>query len=458
MHDYTYFWQIVTVGVFAFTAELVFLFWTIRGWRAGHGAHSTLWPVMLAVTAALVLPALVVVLVSGGRPAFNEGPQWPRLERMTEVWNQRDVLFLGTSVGFPSIVVAGITTGLAVSRREGRIQRILFCSAAPTILAPFFAGIWLFIDGLPDRLIVRSSPYPALASVLAVAKQRLEVGMLVAGLVLATFFALLVIQLVKTKNNSLAVEGRSWRNTVVAMVMLAVAAILGWLPGPLVAENLTPVPGHDSRISERTFPAVPAGLAQDELYDRSANTLTDDYYKPLRYPLVARKQDALVLSGPHVEISRDSVFVNSATFQPQELFDELVHARSNDRELYKNKGVRSAMIMAPPDLPLDMVADALAVVYDVGDYEVRLVTGLPETIQRPALGPLTRIILQSTTIALARSKDIDPQKQQRVLPVSKGGRRYRDLLDQVFKLGNTSSPPIILLDREHSWRCNGRTP
>jgi hypothetical protein len=452
-----YFWPIAAVGVIAFLAELVFLFWAIRGWRAGHGVRSALWLVVPAVVVAMALPSLIVVLVSGGRPAFVEGAQWPRWETMIWVWNQEEVLSLGVSMGFPSILLGAITVGAAASRREGRVGRILFCSVAPATLGPFFGGIWLYLGSLPKDTI-GPGRHPALSSTLAAAKHRLDMGVLAAGLALAAFFLWHAIQRVRTEKESVPLGANPRRTAVATTLILAVAAILWWLPGPLVAENLTPVPSYDPRNTERIFPAVPAGFSQNELYARSTEAWMKTYRGKLVYPLVARKQDSLVLSGVLVAISSDSVTVSGVTVKPWDLSDALVHAQSTDRLLHRNEVERPTMIMAPSDLPMGVVADALAVAYDVGDYEVRLVTGLPETIQRPAFGPLTRIILQSTTVSLACSKDINPKRQQRVLTLSKGGRRYRDLLDQVFELGDTSSPPVILLDREHSLQCNGRTP
>jgi hypothetical protein len=104
------------------------------------------------------------------------------------------------------------------------------------------------------------------------------------------------------------------------------------------------------------------------------------------------------------------------------------------------------MIMAKPDLPAHQLADILTVVYRSSPPEVRLVTGLPETIHRPTLGALSRIIYQTTTVGRARRGDIDLKNQQRVIPLRGDRKRYRDVLDRIFELGQTPSPPILLLD------------
>jgi hypothetical protein len=373
---------------------------------------------------------------------------------MIWVWNQQEVLSLGTCVGFPSILLAGITVGAVNSQRVAWGRRILFCSAAPAVLAPFFGGIWLYLDGLPKDTI-GPGRHPALSSTLAAAKHMLDTGVLVGGLALVAFCAWCLVEFVRKRNESARVGEGPRRATVAVTVILTVAAIVWWLSGPLVAENLAPVPGYDSRNTERVFPAVPVGLSQDELYARSTEAWMKTYRGRLVYPLVTREQAALVFSGVLVALSSDRVTVSGVTVEPQDLHDALVHARSNDRLLHGNERARSPMIMAPSDLPIGMLAEILAVAYDAGDYEVRLVTGLPETIQRPALGALTRAVLQSTPVTLARSEDIDPKRQQRLIPLSKGLHRYRDLLDQVLGSRQAALPPVLLLDPEASKYLDG---
>jgi len=233
------------------------------------------------------------------------------------------------------------------------------------------------------------------------------------------------------------------------MALLAGAVILWWLSGPLVAENRIPFPRHDHRYTRRVFPVVPADLTQDALYGLNGKVWIGHHSGSLTFPLVSRKQNPLVLWSPVLEISNDRLTLNGREVTRAELHDQLVHELSTDRQLRQlrgDDGSRSPLIMALPNLPLHVVMDVLAVVYDMGSREVRFVTGLPETIQRPSFGALTRVIYQTTTVNLARAGDIDSMNPHHVLRLSKDLKRYRDVLDRLFESEPTSSPSVLLLD------------
>jgi len=135
---------------------------------------------------------------------------------------------------------------------------------------------------------------------------------------------------------------------------------------------------------------------------------------------------------------------------PRELRETLDLKERNFRMLHA-KDTGSTLIMARPDLPVDLLADVLAVCYERGEREARLVTGLPETIQRPRVGPLTRIIYQTTSVTLARDKDLAPSRQQLVIALSTGPHRYRELLDEIFESRSPTSTVTLLLDPTGSW-------
>jgi hypothetical protein len=110
------------------------------------------------------------------------------------------------------------------------------------------------------------------------------------------------------------------------------------------------------------------------------------------------------------------------------------------------------LITALPDHPMDMISDVFAVIYETGQRSVRLVTGLPESTLRPTLGPLTRIIFQTTTVALARRAEVDRRMEGRTIRLTADVRLYRELLDRIIELGQSPSPPILVLEDPGPWR------
>jgi hypothetical protein len=131
-------------------------------------------------------------------------------------------------------------------------------------------------------------------------------------------------------------------------------------------------------------------------------------------------------------------------------------AQSNHRRLHGKRGEGRTLIMATPNASVDLLTDVLAIIYDLGDREIRLVTGLPETVHRPVLGPLTRIVVQASTVALATDEDLGPREATPTITVPGGLRRYRDLLDRVLAGPHASAPPVLLLTTQaarhwHGW-------
>jgi cytochrome bd-type quinol oxidase subunit 2 len=466
LRDSPYFWELVAVGALASVAELFLMLWAARARRVRPGAPSAicgeipLWSVVAALVVALLVPIFVVVLVSKGRDDLIRvalGLRYFRNAGMEPHWSQERVLSLGTAVGLTPLLLAGVFAGAVASwRARGRLQKILCCSAAPAMLVPFLIGVGLYPYRLLSIEIPNASVFtareqaPYWTRALASGKQGLDVGALVAGCVLAVVFAWIAIWLVRKKDDSAHEWPRKGTAVLASAVMLAAGALACWLAAPLAAENRTAFPAHDFRFTMRVFPAVAPGLSQGELYDLSAKARQDIYWDRLQFPLSARTEDPLLRWGPVVEPRSDGIMIDYRRMSsPRELRETLDQKEDNLRLLHGDD-TGSTLLMAPPDLPINLVADVLAVCYERGEREVRLVTGLPETIQRPLVGPLTRIIFQTTSVTLARDKDLDPNRRQRVLALSKGPRRYRDLLDEVFQLRPTS-PVTLLLDPTGSW-------
>lgn len=76
---------------------------------------------------------------------------------------------------------------------------------------------------------------------------------------------------------------------------------------------------------------------------------------------------------------------------------------------------------------------------------MRLVTGLPKTVDRSVLGQLSRIVVQTTTVGLARTRELDSRRPRGTISVPGEFRRYRDLLDRVLAERRASSQPALLL-------------
>ena len=451
MGSWPYFWPMAVIGIISFLAELVFLVWVLRGKQACAAASDSRWPAVLSVVVALILPTLVVVLVSGGRRMLIELAlglrrlPWELMPMRIES-NQQWVLLMGSSLSIPSNLLAAFTVGFGVSQRAKYDHRALLSSLAPAAMLPFFTGVWCYLYRL------RTIHYPGLtgsdarpratilANALVAAKHGLDTGALVSGLALVAVSAMLVARIIRSKTDCPPVRTSPMRSILASMAMLAVAAMLWWLAEPLAAENRVPFPGHDRRYTARAVPMIPAGLSQTTLYDLSETRVA------LPFPLVSLEQDGLVVWSPIITISDNSVMINGFVVNQEELSEELVRARGNDRLLHGAESVRAPLVMAKPDLPARRLADVLGVVYQCSPPEVRLVTGLPETIQRPALGAISRIIYQTSTVGLVRPEDIDPRNQNRLITLGEHRRRYRDVLDRVLELGQAPSPPAILLD------------
>jgi hypothetical protein len=456
VRDTPYFWPIVAAGIVAFVAELAILYRIRRAERTQGTVRFPLRSVALSAIVALTVPCIIVVAVNRGR---GEHIKWA-LGLLGRHWespmfwpqNQILVLLLGSAASLPSILLAAITATAAATQGRRRVWRMLFCFAAPAMLLPFFVGIGLSLYRLanipyPNFTIPGASARaPIVASTLAMAKHGLEVGTMVAGLVLTGLFVLVAGRIIGTRNETdlARTKVRPW---AIVMALLATSAALWWVSRPLAIENLTPWPSHP-HDTWKVFPPVPSVLSQDALYELSTKSV------PPRFPFVRQKQEALVERNPVVQLSSFGVTVNGISVaNPHSLFEELVQVWNNERLLHGDEGI--PLIAAMPNIPMELLADVLAVIYRADRRKVRLVTGLPETIQRPFLGPLSRIIPQSTTVIIASraDEDMDPTDQRKAIPLSTGLRQYRELLDRIFEKGQAPSPNILLIDPEHvcSW-------
>jgi len=472
MLDWPYFWQILTVGGFALVAELVFLIWAMRcrgpEGRAANAPKrkSAHWPLLLSSVVVLVMPILVVALANAGRSDLMQetvGTQGPRWALMTREPNQQRVLLLGTTLALPSFLLAGITAGvIATPRRAGRVRRLFFCSAVPAIFLPFLSGVLLYLHRLltmkcsgPDGFTARGRA-PVVSSTLSAAKHALDSGVVTAGVVLAIVIVGLTLQVVRQKEEGAQDWPTPARATVLGLFLLTIAASLCWLSGPLAAENRALLPDHSGHTTERIFPAVPAGTSQEGLYDLSYRARMGIYRNRLPFPLSSQEQDAIALWGPVVEVTDHGVMMDWRKLsRRQELRESVQSAQMNHRLLHGDAGAGSTLIMATPNAPLDLLADVLAVIHDLGSCEVRLVTGWPQTVQRPTVGALTRIVWQATAVALRRDGDIDPEKTWRSIRVPGSLQRYRSMLDQILKARAASPPPVLLLDAEPSPHWGG---
>jgi len=451
-----HFWQIVTVGILAFMVELVLLARVMRGWQMrDHGASSrragfAIRIIVLAVAVALLLPSQVVALVSGGRSALLRlivGPWPPWWETMTSPRDQMQVLLLGAIVGVPPVIVAAITTvTAAIPPFRGGMQRTLLLIAAPLILTPFFLGVCFFLHRLSSWDWLPGPPLQAVSRMIS-AKPALDTGLLLAACTLIGYVAWLAWKITRS-GHSLASWPKPRHSMLAGASMLAASAVLWWLSAPLASENRLPLPGHDAVVTRRLrlAPAIPTGISQSELYDLASKTRMGSYRDALSFPLVYQKGDADSSWGPFLELSPLGVLDNKFLIgNRHELRERLEQDHRNAPLLHPDEPEGSVRIAAPPDLSPDLLADVLAVVYDMGKREVRLVTGLPQTIQRPAIGPLSRMVVQNTTVGLARSTDPDLKEGQRSIPVSDGFRRYRDLLDEVLSARRQSLTPVLIL-------------
>jgi hypothetical protein len=455
---------IVALGIVAFVTEMILLLVVVRRTRArrdggsAKGTHDLL-TILSALGAALLVPCPVAILVSRGRSDLIEqfvGPWHPRFELMTHPLNQIWVLQLGTMVALPSLVLAGVSVGtIAASRYEGRLQRILLYCAAPAVLAPFFLGAWSFLNrireivGYPRSMFAErpDETAPAISKALAVANQVLDRWACLAVIALVGMIAWLAYDLVRRDSSSMRWLGP--RRTILASAsMLAVAGLAWWLSGPLARENESPFPGHSDRRSRRLAPAVPAGLSQGQLHDRADELKMGFYREPLVFPLVHQEEDKWVAIGCRIEVSKVRVSSDGLGIYdgPQELKERLEQCKGNARILHPGETLGSPLIEASPSVSMDLLAEVLAVVYDLGWREIRLVTGVPQTIQRPWLGPLSRASMQTTSVAVMRPSDLESRTAQTAIRVARDSQRYREVIDQVLTARRESRASVLVLD------------
>lgn len=352
-----------------------------------------------------------------------------------------------TLLTFPSILLAGIAAGRVASRRAQRTASILSLALAPVILIPLFAGIGLYLHRLvklqfPTSLS-QEERHAALRGALTVAKHALDVGVATAGVMLGASVAALAGWLITRAHTTTDLSARNKWVKPAAVAMLAVAWLFTWMTGPLAAENRTPIPGHDHRTTQRIFPPVSVALGQAERYSHSRHASAGPYRDRLFFPLATIGQDPLFHWGPELRISTKAVTVNGIVASSRQSLQGLL-ATAQDNERLLRGQVHPPLIEATPYTPLRTVLDALGVIHDNGCHEVRLITGLPETIERPTLGALSRVALQTTTVVLARSGDDRPEARHSAF-LSRAAQSYRELLDRVLPT-ERAYPPVLLLN------------
>jgi hypothetical protein len=366
---------------------------------------------------------------------------------MTQEWNQRKLLLLGSILSFPSLVLAGVAAGAVASRRATRTVGILSQAIAPAVLIPLFSGIGLYLHRLvtvhfPSSLSQQERD-AILEEALVAAKASLDLGILTAGLMLGAFIVVFAGLLLPRGPAADNVTSRGRWAIQGAVPMLILAGLFTWMTGPMAAENDTPVPGHDRRTTQRLLPPASVDLGRDELFRLSGHSSIGPYQRRLFFPMVTIEQEPLVHWSPMLTVSGDAVSVDGIVADSTQALRRLVMAAQNNERSFRGH-VNGPLIAAAPAEPLSMVAKALAAVYDTGYHEVRLVTGLPQTIERPVLGALSRVALQTTTVMLVRAEGGQPEAPRGV-PLAKSGESYRQLLDRVLAAGQGESPlPLVL--------------
>jgi hypothetical protein len=468
-----HFWAIVVLGMATLVAEAILLLMVVRRTRArldgssAKGFHDLL-TIASALGAALPIPCLIAILVSQGRSDLIEqfvSPWHPRFEIMTHPINQIWVLQLGTMVALPSLVLAGVTVGtIAASRYEGRAQRTFLYCAGPALLAPLCLGTWAFLNRLREIVDYPRSMFAerpdetalAISKALAAADRVLDRWAYLAVFALVGLIAWLAYDIVRRGSRICWLGSR--RTILASASMLTVAGLVWSLSGPLARENQSPFPGHSDRRSRRLAPALPSGLSQGQLHDRADELRMGFYREPLVFPLVKQEEDKWLTIGCHIEVSKVRVSSDGLGIYdgPQELKERLKQCKGNARILHPSEQLGSPLIEASPSVPMDLLSEVLAVVYDLGWRETRLVTGVPQTIHRPWLGPLSRAVMQTTPVAVMRPGDIESRSTQTAILIAKDFERYRDVIDQVLTARRESRAPVLVLDpgelsRQNRW-------
>lgn len=431
----------VTVGTLAFLAELLIVMSPLRRARTGPRTSARSSEPRLssmAIVVALLLPAHVVGLVSGGRIlmiqqlAGHWTPDWAFWEEMRDPSNQLKVLLAGICLSLPSLMLASIVVAsLPTLSCASRTRRILLQGTLATALGAFLSGAIVFLYRMLDLQ----------GSVgLSTAKHALNVG---AGLALLAMAAYGFCAARAFIANVLSANRSSAWNVIVGMGMLATATILGWLTHPMAAENHAAIPEHHGKSTHRVIPAIPPHLSQNELYETADKTRVG-CCPPTTVPFIGEASEPLG-RGALLQLSNDRMTLEGRWIDGlQDLQEQLKQAGRNAPLLYPNGTPPTLLLAAPPALAPARLAEVLHVVYQLGGREVRLVTGHPETVDRPVLGRLSRIALQATTVVLRRADDVAARKGPSMIPVPGQFLRYRDLLDRVRE--QASSTPTLLLE------------
>jgi hypothetical protein len=234
--------------------------------------------------------------------------------------------------------------------------------------------------------------------------------------------------------------------------------VASWLCRPLAAENRTPFPAHgDRQTTARVTPPVYPEFSQPQLYSRGGDFRIGAYRESAWFPLVRQEEGTLVTRAAILQISKRGVQIDQLPIDTVEDFRRQVNqTKRNVGLLVPNQPVGSTLIAALPDSSVELLADILELLFDLGEREVRLLSGRPETTARPTLGAVTRIVYQSTIVNLVVEGDASLHATQPMIPIPGRFEMYSDLLDRVLELRQASSaPPVFVFSAHKKWRWDG---
>jgi hypothetical protein len=230
--------------------------------------------------------------------------------------------------------------------------------------------------------------------------------------------------------------------------MLAAAGGLFLLAAPLAAENAMPWPTKQLESTLPIEPAVPAGLSQAELFERSLKARCGMYRSPLPFPLVNRLQENANIQGPTIELTHEGVRLFSRFVGLVQLREYLETSVKNYELLHPGENLDSIMVMAMPDVPGRLLAGVLGEFLDFGLRKVRLVTGYPETFRRPLLGTISRVRLQTTTMSFERIPDSARVRDHADLFVLSEYAQFRDLVTALLERQNLDRLGTLVLGKD----------
>jgi hypothetical protein len=442
---------LLAAGAVAFVVQVVSLVRALRLWRAKPDGHRrALWPNAAMASLSLAMPIAVLALVSHGRRQFiamSLSTQRPSWEALTRPASQVELLYLGATLAAPSLLLGAMALALAAgAMSRDKLLRALSWSVVPVTLAPFLGGGWLFLHRL--RKMLDAPPFTALD---ASASTPLAWGALAAAFGLGLVVALGAHAL-RRMPRAAETPHHAVRGTILVSVLMVIAAGgLVWRAAPLAAENSLPWPATTQDFPVRVMPPIAAGLSQAELYDLSTRRLLGGHRHPLPFPLTTRPQEPISAPSVSIELARDREAVSWAQAKDvAQMVDLLNLDISNFDLLHPGVAMDTLLLHARPDVPTTMVRDALHAALDTGFREIRLVTGLVDTIHRPTLGPISRAQWQATRVRIVRSGAPVPSVGVPPLLVPGKYPEYRDLLDAIFSAQQPGQPATLVVQDSES--------